>query len=628
MLTILQIYSKNYIGATMISYICNNKRLINIGFKMQNNGLEKFREYMREMALSAFIIPSNDPHFGEYIQKHFMCRGWISNFDGSAGTLVITLKEAALWTDSRYFLQAETQIAGTGIVLKKLKMQGTESIEAWISERLENNQSIGIDSALFSYMEYNIFKQSLSPFNIKLCNDPFEVVWKERPKLRFNKISYLNENITGERVSSKHKRVVDALGVQEDFIYMVSLCDDVAWLCNIRGSDMNYNPVPLSYAAFTRDNIHLFISKGTMAIEDMKTLENEGVIFHDYSSFNNFISDYQSETVRIAPQDKLSIRNYNSAIKSGARFISDLSRGGIIASLKAIKNEVEIDGFKKAMLNDGIAWVKLIIYIDKELESGNKYLSEKLIADKFAKLRGESPDYRGESFAPIVAFGKNAALPHYSISEEPVYISKSGFLLMDTGGQYKYGTTDSTRTIPLGPLTLEQKIDYSQVLKGMIALSMAKFPKGTRGSQLDILARGPVCSVAKLYLHGTGHGIGHYLCVHEGPQSIRMEENPVTIEPGMVLSNEPAIYEEGSYGIRIENTILCKEWIESRHGKFYQFETLTFIPIDTAAIEPKALGGDYIEWLNMYNSSVYEKLSPYLSVEERNWLANKTAGLN
>jgi len=609
-------------------YICNNKKLINTSFKMQNNKLEQLREYMREMALSAFIIPSNDTHFGEYIQDYFMCRGWISGFDGSAGTVAVTLNEAALWTDSRYFIQAENQVAGTGIVLKKLKMPGTESVESWLAARLENNQSIGIDSSLFSLMEYNLLKQALTSLNIKLCNDPFEIVWKERPKLRFNKIAYLGEDITGESVASKHKRVVQSLGIQEDFIYLVSLCDDIAWLCNIRGNDMLYNPVPLSYAALTRDNIHLFISKGVMAAEDIKTLEKEGVVFHDYNTFNSFISDYPAEIVRIASQDKLSVRNYNSAVKSGTRFIPDLSRGGVIAGLKALKNDVEADGFRRAMINDGVAWVKLLVFIENELGKENNHLSEKIIADKFAKFRAECPDYMGESFAPIVAFGKNAALPHYSISEEPVYIGKSGFLLMDTGGQYKYGTTDSTRTIPLGTLTQEQKTDYSQVLKGMIALSMAKFPKGTRGSQLDILARGPVCSVAKLYLHGTGHGIGHRLCVHEGPQSIRMEENPVTIEPGMVISNEPAIYEEGSYGIRIENTILCKEWVENKYGKFYQFETLSFIPIDTTAVELNVLGGEYKEWLNIYNSMVYEKLSPYLSIDEKKWLADKTARLN
>jgi Xaa-Pro aminopeptidase len=595
---------------------------------MQNNRLEQLREYMREMALSAFIIPSNDTHFGEYIQDYFMCRGWISGFDGSAGTVVVTLKEAALWTDSRYFIQAENQISGTGIVLKKLKMPGTESVETWLSAKLENNQSVGIDSSLFSVMEYNLLKQSLPSLNIKLCNDPFEIVWKERPKLRFNKISYLGEEITGESIASKHKRVVQALGIQEDFIYLVSLCDDIAWLCNIRGNDMLYNPVPLSYAALTKDNIHLFVSGSAMTAQDIKALEKEGVILHDYNSFNSFISDYPCDVVRIASQDKISVRNYNSAVKSGTRFIPDLTRGGVIAGLKALKNDVEAEGFRRAMINDGVAWVKLLVYIEKELKKENIHLTEKAVADKFAKFRAECPDYRGESFAPIVAFGKNAALPHYSISEEPVYITKSGFLLMDTGGQYEYGTTDSTRTIPLGPLTQEQKTDYTQVLKGMIALSMAKFPKGTRGSQLDILARGPVCSVAKLYLHGTGHGIGHRLCVHEGPQSIRMEENPVTIEPGMVISNEPAIYEEGDYGIRIENTILCKEWVENKYGKFYQFETLSFIPIDTTAVESGMFGREYKEWLNNYNSLVYEKLSPCLSIEEKKWLADKTAGLN
>lgn len=583
---------------------------------------------MKEAALSAFIIPSNDPHFGEYIQEHFMSRGWISGFNGSAGTVVVTLKEAAIWTDSRYFIQAEKQLAGSGIELKKLKMPGTESIEMWISSRLEKNQSIGVDSSLFSFMEYNTLKQALNIFKIQLCNDPFEIIWNDRPKLRFNKISYMKEEIAGESVRSKHKRFVEALNIKENFIYLISLCDDIAWLCNIRGIDIEYNPLALSFSAVTKSNIHLFVNIKSLDENTSENLKKEGVIFHEYKDFNSFISDYPADVARVASPDKISIRNYNSAVKGGAHFIADTSRGGVIAGLKTIKNGTEVEGFRKAMILDGVAWVKLLMYVEKSLRKGDNFLTEKMIADKFAVIRSESSDYRGESFSPIVAFGKNAALPHYAPSGEPVYIKNEGFLLLDTGGQYIYGTTDSTRTIPLGSLNPEQRMDYSLVLKGMIALSMAKFPKGTRGSQLDILARGPICSAAKLYLHGTGHGIGHYLCVHEGPQSIRMEENPVTIEPGMVISNEPAIYEEDSYGIRIENTIHCKEWRENKFGKFYQFETLTVIPIDTSVVESKVLSGDQIEWLNSYNSSVFEKLNEYLSIDERKWLESKTTRLN
>lgn len=295
--------------------------------------------------------------------------------------------------------------------------------------------------------------------------------------------------------------------------------------------------------------------------------------------------------------------------------------------MKAVKNEVEAEGFRKAMLLDGVAWVKSLMKIEESMKKGEE-ITEQSVSETIQNFRAESPLYRGESFHPIVAYGANAALPHYSPSGEPVVIKAEGFLLIDTGGHYSCGTTDSTRTIPAGELTHEQKRDYTLILRGMIALSMAKFPKGTRGSQLDFLARGPICSVAKLYLHGTGHGIGHYLCVHEGPQSIRMEENPVVIEPGMVMSNEPAVYQEGEYGIRIENTIMCIPWMESRWGEFYKFETLTYIPIDTTPVEKSFLPSDCLEWLNEYNAEVYNRLSPYLSDSERRWLSAKTARLN
>lgn len=295
--------------------------------------------------------------------------------------------------------------------------------------------------------------------------------------------------------------------------------------------------------------------------------------------------------------------------------------------MKAVKNSVEAEGFRKAMQLDGIAWVKTLIHIEESIKNGEE-ITEESVSEVMQRFRAESPEYRGESFHPIVAYGANAAMPHYAPSGEPVVIGKAGFLLVDTGGHYSCGTTDSTRTLPVGPLTDEQRRDYTLILRGMIALSMARFPKGTRGSQLDFLARGPICSVAKLYLHGTGHGIGHYLCVHEGPQSIRMEENPVVIEPGMVMSNEPAVYQEGEYGIRIENTIMCTSWMESRWGDFYKFETLTYIPIETSPVDKRYLPSDSLEWLNEYNAEVYNRLSPYLSESERKWLFAKTARLD
>jgi len=583
---------------------------------------------MSDRSLSAFIVPSSDPHFGEYIQEHYKCMEWLSGFNGSAGTLVVTLKNAALWTDSRYFVQAENQLQGSGIELKKLKIPGTESIDKWLTDKLEKGSKVGVDANLFSLAEFNSLKEQLFPLELVMCGDPFEIVWKERPSLYSKEITYLDEEYSGESIASKHKRVLNAIDYKGDFIYLVSVCDDIAWLCNIRGSDIEFNPLALSYVAITKQSITLFAKKSAISAQILEKLKSGGVRVEDYNGFTDFISIYSKESVRIASREKISVKNAAAAQKNGATFIADRQRGGVIANLKSIKNSTEIEGFKRAMLLDSIAWIKMWIFLDGNLINGKSTLTEWDVAAKLISFRSECKDYIGESFGPISAFGKNGALPHYEPSERASdIIGREGFLLVDTGGQYTFGTTDTTRTFALGNLTQEQKRDYTLVLKGMINLSMAKFPKGTRGASLDVLARGPICSAAKIYLHGTGHGIGHRLCVHEGPQSIRMEENPVTLEPGMVISNEPAVYENGSYGIRIENTILCKEWTESQYGTFYQFETLTLIPIDTKPVDKEILGKEAIEWLNEYHSTVYEKLAPYLSEPEKKWLAVKTADI-
>jgi Xaa-Pro aminopeptidase len=580
-------------------------------------------------SLDAFIIPANDNHFGEYIQSYYKCVEWLSGFDGSAATLVVTLQNAALWTDSRYFVQAEEQLNGSGIELKKLKMAGTESVAEWLQNILIINSKVGVDSDLFSVLEFESLKKQLEPLELVMGEDPFIYIWKEREPIYFNNIIYLKEEYSGESVLSKHKRIVDAIDRPDNFIYLVSVCDDIAWLCNIRGTDVDYNPLPLCYATITRETITLFVNRSSLTAEVSEILKSNEVIIEDYKNFARFISDYPVDSVRIASKGRISIKNFIHSVNSGGGFIADEVRGGVIAATKAVKNDIEIDGFKKAMLLDSVAWVKLGKFIDENLFEGDKIYSEWELAQKMISFRALSKDYLGESFCPIVAFGKNGALPHYEPSEDNCdNIGTDGLLLVDTGGQYSFGTTDSTRVFPLGKLTHEQKRDYTLVLKGMINLSMAKFPKGTRGASLDVLARGPICSAGKLYLHGTGHGIGHHLCVHEGPQSIRMEENPVVLQPGMITSNEPAVYEQGEYGIRIENTILCKEWTETKYGQFYEFDTLNFIPIDTLAIEKKLLGKEALDWLNDYHAKVFAKVSPFLDEGEREWLAVKTAYLN
>ena len=591
--------------------------------------LTRLRIWLKRESLGAYIIPSTDPHFGEYIQKHYACREWVSGFTGSAGTLVVTESESALWTDSRYFVQAQQELFGTGVELMKLRFAGTSSIPEWLKGKIETNSFVGIDPFLFSKSEFESLSGELYPLKVKLADDPFNEIWSDRPSPFFSPATLQEISVGGCDSKSKLKLACQKLNIDKDFLYLLSSCDEIAWLCNIRGADIPFNPLVTSYAAFTKEKIYLFAAVEAFNEDQTSKLKSSGIELFSYNDFQKFIGDYNRNFVRIAPSDKISVKIFNSSVSGGAAFIADPIRGGVTGSLKAIKNSTEIEGFRKAMLYDAVAWVKFWIYLEDELTKGSNNLTEELLANKIGEIRGEFSEYKGESFSPIVAFGKNAAMPHYSpFGSGPVTIGREGFLMVDTGAQYPFGTTDTTRTFALGNLTHEQRRDYTLVLKGMINLSMARFIKGTRGASLDFLARGQVCSAAKIYTHGTGHGIGHNLCVHEGPQSIRMEENPVALEPGMVISNEPAIYEEDSYGIRIENTILCKKWVENKYGEFYEFETLTLVPIDLTPVLQEVLGAEAIQWLNKYHSYVFEKLSLMLNEKERSWLAFKTLNID
>lgn len=608
--------------------------------------IDKLRSYLQKEKLDAFIIPSTDPHFGEYVQDYYKCREWISGFDGSAATVVITLNEAALWTDSRYFVQAHEQLIGTGIQLMKIKTPDTPSISEWLKSVLDNGAAVGIDSLLFSKAEFVSYQSNLAPLELRLCADPFAAIWDNRPSLINSPARVIPIEFCGASTEDKLKEINKTLGLNQSYVYILSACDHIAWLCNIRGNDVPFNPLLYSYLLFGTLGTHLFISPQSIdqssshhlnleqnngdhinlgqSIKDH--LSNNNIAVHDYIDFPNFVSNLDPSLIRIASPSQISAAILELALVGGSSFIPDTIPGGVTGALKAIKNEVEIEGFRKAMLNDALAWVKFWMFLEENLAANNQELTESLLASKIAHFRSQSVHYCGESFSPIVAYGKNGAMPHYSPDQtNPVLIKRESFLLVDTGAHYSFGTTDTTRTFALGHLSNEQKIDYTMVLKGMINLTLAKFPKGTRGASLDILARGPIYSVGKMYMHGTGHGVGHNLCVHEGPQSIRMEENPVAIEPGMITSNEPAIYEQGRYGIRIENVLLCTKWKETPFAEFNSFETLTMIPIDKTAIDIAALGNKELEWLNSYHKMVYEKLWPWLNKNEQKWLAEKTS---
>ena len=559
------------------------------------------RTLMERKGISAMIIPSNDPHFGEYIPDHYKCREWLSCFTGSAGTLVVTGQSAALWTDSRYFVQADKELAGTGILLMKLKIAGTPSIPEWIKSELPEGGTVAIDEDLFTYSEYKGYLSALDPLKVEMISDPFDEIWEGRPSLEFHSVECMPESVSGESVISKRERLCAALGVGTPFAYVVTALDEIAWLCNIRGCDVEYNPLVIAYAIVTTDKITLFGCVDMFPEQVKSYLRSQNVEIVGYSSFTDTLKGLGDDVVKIFSSDQATAKNYMAA---GPNILPDPTTGGTLNLMKAKKNSVELDGFRRACAEDAKAWKKLLEYLRVNIveKDPQEYilnpLTEYDIAEKLIEFRRESEDYRGESFEPIVAYAANGALPHYTATKESCsVIRQRGFLLIDSGAQYTYGTTDTTRTIPMGPLTQEEMEDYTAVLKGMTDLSMARFPQGTRGAQLDILARGPLFSRGKKYLHGTGHGIGHYLCVHEGPQSIRMEENPVHLYPGMVLSNEPAVYVEGSHGIRIENTIVVSPWKVGDDGEYYEFETITQIPISTVPVVWSRLSEEEKQWL-------------------------------
>ena len=583
------------------------------------------REWLSQQSLSAIIIPSNDPHFAEYVPDYYKSRAWASGFNGSAGTLVVTLYDAALWTDSRYFMQAERQLYD-GIKLMKLKMAETPSIQEWLKHTLGNDASVAIDSNLFSVVEYESLKESLLPLTLRTIDDPFDELWSDRPQLKANPIELMPESVSGASIIEKCDKIVAKFSNLGDFAYIVSACDQVMWLFNLRGSDIEYNAVALSYAVVTNSDKYLFTRVDAMSDDAKQYLDTQGVTLCEYASFENYLSSLKADCVRVSNLSQLSMRNYLASGGDKAFFYNDSENNGYISYLKSHKNSVEADGFREAFLQDGVAWCKVLKYIDDNIDSGE--LNEYVISEKFKECRSLSSDYRGESFEPIVAFNENAAAPHYSFDsqETSAKITKRGFLLMDTGGHYRFGTTDTTRTIPLGELNQTQIDDYTLILKGMIQLAMAKFPEGTRGAQLDILARGPIFTAGKIYYHGTGHGIGHYLCVHESPQ-IRMEESPIRLGKGIVISDEPGVYLEGEYGIRIENVLLIVDYIAPEDGRgvqYYSFETLTNVPISTTCVNKELLGKECVDWLNNYNQRVFDKVSPYLNSSEREWLLSKT----
>lgn len=574
-------------------------------------------------SIRAFIIPSTDPHLSEYVAPHWKSREWISGFTGSAGTVVITMKEAGLWTDSRYFLQAAEQLEDSGITLYKEMLPETPSIIEFLRRHLKPGESVSIDGKMFSVQQVEQMKEELAPYSLQvdIFGDPLKNIWEDRPSMPDSPAFIYDIKYAGVSCEQKvaairaelKKKGVDAL--------FLSALDEIAWTLNLRGNDVHCNPVVVSYLLITQEDVFYFIAPEKVTQEVEAYLKEQHVSLKGYDEVESFLNTFTAKNILIDP------KKTNYAIYSAINPECNIIRGEApVASMKAIRNEQEIAGVHAAMQRDGVALVKFLKWLEEAVPSGKE--TELSVDRMLHEFRAQQPLYMGESFDTIAGYKEHGAIVHYSATPETdIPLQSKGFLLLDSGAQYLDGTTDITRTIALGELTEEEKIDYTLILKGHIALAMAKFPVGTRGAQLDVLARMPIWSHGMNFLHGTGHGVGHFLSVHEGPQSIRMNENPVVLQPGMVTSNEPGVYKAGSHGIRTENlTLVCKDR-EGMFGEYLKFETITLCPICKKGIIKEMLTADEIKWFNDYHRSVYEKLSPDLNEEEKEWLRVATSAI-
>lgn len=580
--------------------------------------IDACRTLLKERRIDALIIPSTDPHLSEYVAPHWQSRAWISGFDGSAGTVVITQKEAGLWTDSRYFLQATQQLNGSGIELYKEMLPETPDIPTFLCKNLHSGEKVGIDGNVFSVEETLRLEKKLnqSGIHIETTADPMNRLWDNRPSLPGNPAFIYETTYAGKSCAEKITDIRKKMAEAGASALLIPALDEIAWTLNIRGNDVHCNPVVISYLIIEEEKVHLFILPQKISPTLSGYLEKNNITVHPYEDIESFLNTLTAKSILLNPS-KTNYAAY-SAINSNCRIIEGTSP---VSILKAIRNKQEIAGIHAAMQRDGVALVKFLKWLEEAVPT--KQETEISIDRKLHTFRAAQPLYMGESFDTIAGYKDHGAIVHYEATPETAAILQpESFLLLDSGAQYLDGTTDITRTIALGELTQEEKTDYTLILKGHINLARAIFPEGTRGSQLDVLARMPIWERHQNFLHGTGHGVGHFMNVHEGPQSIRMNENPISLQPGMVTSNEPGLYKEGSHGIRIENLMLTIPSGEGMFGKYLKFETITLCPICTKGIIKELLAPEEINWLNAYHQNVYQQLSPHLTQEEQEWLKN------
>lgn len=584
--------------------------------------LARLRELMKREHLSAFIFPSTDAHQSEYVADHWRGREWISGFNGSAGTAVVTMKSAALWTDSRYFLAAEEQLEDTEYQLMRLKMEGTPTIAEWLGKELQDVQSpeVGLDGMVNSYNYVKDLSNSLRKLGgitLRTNLDPLEQIWENRPSLPANPVEIQPLEYAGETLASKVVRIRKSLRELHADGMLVSALDDIAWTLNLRGTDVHCNPVFVSYLLIESDKVSLFGDDNKLSPEVKQYLQDNQVSLYNYNKVEKCLESYSEYNI-LLDGDETSYYLWKTV-----KCQEIVAAASPIPAMKAVKNEAEIEGYRSAMLKDGVAMVKFLKWLKPAVEAGGQ--TEISIDEKLTSLRAEQKQFRDISFDTIAGYAQHGAIVHYEATPETdVVLKPEGLILIDSGAQYQDGTTDITRTIALGTVSEEMKHIYTLVLKAHIQLELVKFPDGASGTQLDAVGRECMWREGYNFLHGTGHGVGSYLCVHEGPHQIRMEWMPTPLRAGMTLTDEPGLYLAGKFGVRIENTVLISDYMSTEFGKFLQIEPLTLCPIDTTPIDVDMLLPEEIDWLNAYHHSVYEKLSPFLDEEEKKWLENAT----
>jgi len=589
--------------------------------------LAALRQIMWENKIDAYIIPMTDPHMSEYVATHWHAIKWFSGFSGSTANVVVTQNFAGLWTDSRYFIQAETQLKESGIELVKLKVPHTAEYIDWLNKTLNVDSVVGFDGKVFSVGIAQAMKIAFERKNIKL-NADFNFIsdlWTDRPEIPTNEVFNHDIKYAGQRRTEKIATVREKMKERNIDYHLLSSLDDIAWLFNLRGNDISYNPLFISYALISQNEAILFVDNKKLPAELKTNLENDKIAIKPYDEIYSALSNMKDSEVILA---QLSKTNY-SLYKSIPNTCSIIDEVNITTILKSLKNETEIDNIRETMVKDGVAMVKFLYWLEQTV--GKEKITEISAGEKLLSFRKEQNNFFGESFGVISAYKAHGAMPHYSATEESnVELKSEGLYLVDSGGQYFGGTTDITRTVTLGKLTDEEIRDFTLALKGTISLAMAVFPQGTKGVQLDVIARKALWDNKMNYGHGTGHGVGFFLNVHEGPQSISSRDSGNTetvLQPGMLTSDEPAFYRAGKHGIRIENLILVVEDEENEFGKFLKFETVTLCPIDTKPVDVNLLTKEERYWLNNYHNEVYRELSPYLDDLHKNWLKEKTLAI-